>query len=281
MELKTVKKWTAVLPIVILATIIWYWNTPREMVSGAPYLMLAAAVDVFCLFEIFTVKSQFGKTLQSHSLWSHQRRAQVMLYIALQLAIIGLLNIWSFSESQSFNVFVLSNASIFLSIFSWDRLISLTDDPNQDGGAKPLTSVGRPRSRRLFFWAFFVYPSTAVIAAGAMIFADGKTSPSLFHAPQLGLFLNTLYSVGAAGLILHRYHSAQPDRICENGFRLGGLFLLGTAMGSQFLVGWRPYTNILSALAVVCMTLCTCWLWRASKGRLPIDVNSAISACPK
>jgi hypothetical protein len=269
MKLKSIERWTSLLALVTLGAVLWYRSAPREILMGATYLIAAAFLSCFCLFNVLTVKVQLKKSPLSRSIWLVQTRAQVKLLVAWQLAITGLLNIWSTDTSRLFSIFLLSNVLAAVSVFTWDRLISIADNPSQDGGARSLSSLGRPRSRRLFFWAFFVYPSISLIIADVMIFANGKGHPTLFDPPQMCLLANAIFSVGAAGLIFQRYRGVSASQIHKTAFVLVGILIVGIATGSQLFAGWNPYIDLLSGVVLLCTALCAHWLWRASNSSLP------------
>jgi hypothetical protein len=276
MKLKSMERWASYLALVILGAILWYGSAPRKILVGAAYLVSAAFLGFFCLFNVLTVKTRLKKSPLSQSMWLLQTRAQVMLLVAWQLAITGLLNIWSSDTSGFLGIFLLSNVLVAVCIFTWDRLISIADNPSQDGGAQSLSSPGHRRSRRLFFWAFFVYPLLSLVLAGLMLFVKGKAYPAPFHPPQLCLLLDALFSAGAAGLIFQRYRGVSANQTHKATFILVGLLVVGVAIGSQLFVGWNPYTNLLSTFILLCATLCAYLLWQASNSSLPGTPKSAL-----
>lgn len=269
MKLKSIERWASSLGLVVLVAILWYGGEPRRILTGAVYLVSAALLGFLCLFNVLAVKTRLKKGPLSQSLWLLQTRAQVMLLIAWQLAIIGLLNIWSAESSVFLSILLLSNLLVAVSIFTWDRLISIADNPSQDDGAKSLSALGRPRSRRLFFWAFFVYPLSSLVVADVMIFAGGASHPAPFDPPQICLLLDALFSAGAAGLIFQRYRGVSASQAHSAAFILVWLLVVCVAIGSQLFVEWRPYIDILSTFILLCTALCARWLWRASNRSLP------------
>lgn len=269
MNLKSMQRWASFLALVILGAILWYGSAPGKILMGAAYLVSAAFLASFCLFNVLTVKTRLKRSPLSQSMWLLQTRAQVMLFVAWQLAITGLLNIWSTDTSRLLSIFLLSNGLAALCIFTWDRLISIADNPSQDGGAKSLSSLGRRRSRRLFFWAFFVYPLSSLVVAGVMLFVKGGVYPPLFHPPQLCLLLDAFFSMGAAGLIFQRYRGVSGNQIHKTAFILIALLVVGIATVSQLFVRWNPYSNLLSMVILLCTASCAYWLWKASNSSLP------------
>jgi hypothetical protein len=101
-----------------------------------------------------------------------------------------------------------------------------------------------------------------------MLFMNGRSYPSLFHSPQICLLIDTLFSVGAAGLIFQRYRGVSTRQIHKTSFVLVGLSVVGVATGSQLLAGWNPYIDLLSAIIMLCTAFCAHWLWRASNSSL-------------
>jgi hypothetical protein len=269
MKLKSIEKWASSLGLVVVVAILWYGSEPRRILTGAAYLLLAAFLSFFCLFKVLTIKTRLKTGRLSQSMWLLQTRAQVMLLVAWQLAIVGLLNIWAAESSVLLSILLLSNLLVAVCIFTWDRLISIADSPSQDGGAKSLSALGRPRSRRLFFWTFFVYPLSCLVIADVMIFARGAAHPALFDPPQVCLLLDALFSAGAAGLIFQRYRGVSASQAHSATFILLWLLVVCVAIGSEVFVGWHPYIDVLSTFILLCTVLCAHWLWRASNGGLP------------
>lgn len=269
MKLKGIETWASALGLLVVVAILWYAAEPRRILAGAAYLVSAAFLDFFCLFNALAVRARLKGCPLSQSMWRLQTRAQIMLLAAWQLAIIGLLNIWSAESSVLPTILLLSNLLAALSIFIWDRMISIADSPTQDGGAKSLSALGRRRSRRLFFWAFFVFPLSSLIIADVMIFASGATHPAAFDPPQICLLLDALFSAGAAGLIFQRYRGVAASQAPSSAFILVWLLVVFLAIGSQLLVEWRPYVDSLSTIVLLCTAFCAQWLWRASNSSLP------------
>ncbi|MGB7984777.1 MAG: hypothetical protein WCF54_06420 [Terracidiphilus sp.] len=268
MTLKSIERCSSFLALVILMTILWYESETCVILTGVTYLIAAAFMICFCMFNVLNVKVQLKKNPLSQSIWLVQTRARIMLLVAWQLAITGIFNIWSTSTFRLFSILLLSNILFIVSAFTWDRLISIADNPNQDGGARSLSVLGRPRSRRLFFWAFFVYPSISLVIADVMIFANGKDHPTLFDPPQICLLTNAYFSIGAAGLIFQRYRGVTTNQIHKPAFILIGLLVVGLATSFQLFTGWIPYLDILSGVIVFCTALCVHWLWRTSNSSL-------------
>lgn len=264
MKQKNIEIGGVLLGLVVLATVLWYGNSPGTVVFGASYLVAAACIDLFCLLVIFTVKMRMKKHSSAQSLWLLLTRAQLALLVAWQLGILGVLNIWASNLVRSATIFVLSNVLLLACVFISDRMIALSDSPDQSGGAKPLSSLGRPRSRRLFFWAFVVYPSSSLGVAGVLLFAKMKPYPFPFHPPQICLLLDAVFSAVAAGLVFQRYSgevSNQPSH--ARRFLLAVLLVIGPATGFQFFVAGNLYANVLSSLTVICTAVSAHWLWRA------------------
>lgn len=204
------------------------------------------------------------------TLWPFARRVRVPILAAWQLAILGLLNIWTAGESDaSRRVLVLSGLLLALNIVIADRLLSLADSPDQDGGTKPLKFFDRWRSRRLCFWAFFVYPASIPIYLGADFCITGAPYSSLLHPPQLCLLLAAVMSAGTAALVFQRYHGLASDKRVRAMCALGVVFVVGFAGAFTFLQDYSRYVYALSSLTVMCLALSTNLVLRATNSARP------------
>jgi hypothetical protein len=261
MTQRNIGRGVMLLGLVILATVIQYAHSPRTMLAGGSYLAAATIIGFICLLGISTVKIRLKKE-SSASLWLLVARAQVTLFAAWQFAILGILNIWAFNFVGSAKIFVLSNVLLLICVFISDRLIALADSPDQDGGSKPLSSLGRPRSRRLFFWAFFVYPASSLVIAEMILSERMKPYPAAFLPPQLCLLLDAVSSAVTAGLVFQRYRGKASGQPLAGRFILAVLLILGFGTGLQYFIGLDMYPNVLCSFTVVCTAVSAYYLWR-------------------
>ena len=263
-------EWSALcLVFVSFSAIVIYLNASRAILIGGVYLAAASFIGTFSLFKLFHLKARMKRTSKSQLMGLLQTRAQVLMLVAWQLAIIGLLNIWSINTSRRLGILLLSNCLFALCVFTWDRLISVADSPSQDGGAKPLISRGRPRSRRFAFWVFFVYPLSSFVLAGVLIFMQGIHSLAIFRPPQISLLVDAAFSVGAAGFIFQRYRCASRNLAQRAAFFSVWLLIICAAMGFRLFVGWDLYVNLLSATILTSSALSSYYLWSTENPSLP------------
>ena len=251
-----------------LVTILWYAHSPA-LSAGLPYLGTAACVGSYCIPSSFILKARLRKGEPPQTLWPLARRVRVLLLVSWQLAILGWLNIWAAGEpAASRQVLLLSGLLLVLNIAISDRLLSLADSPDQDGGAKPLKFFDRRRSRRLFFWGFIVYPASVPIYLGADFSVRGEPYASPLHPPQLCLALAAVMSAGTAALVFQRYRGLASDKRIRAMCALGVLLIVWFAAAFTFLEDYSRYVYVLSSLTVMCLALSTNWVLRA-KGVVP------------
>ena len=116
MSRKIVEQSGSLLALVVLTTILWYAHSPA-LYAGSPYLGSAACVCSFCIPNSFLLRMRLRKGEPPQTLWPFARRVRVPILAAWQLAILGLLNIWTAGESDaSRRVLVLSGLLLALNI---------------------------------------------------------------------------------------------------------------------------------------------------------------------
>jgi hypothetical protein len=261
MSRKSVEWGGSLLAVSVLAAILWNGYLPHSTGSSALYLLAASAVDSLCLLLSLSVRAQLKKSGSVNALTTLQTRAQVLFLVAWQLAIVGVVQILRDNFDATSGVFLLCGSLLAMCIFIADRLIALADSPNQDGGSKPLHARGRPRSRRLFFWVWVVYPFSTLGGASVMMFISKGRYPSLFHPQQVCLLLAALFSAGAAALVFQRYHELTFSRQLATACFWPAAVVLGFA-GAFEISAPNPDTFWTSALIVMCISLSAYWLLR-------------------
>jgi len=144
-------------------------------------------------------------------------------------------------------------------------MIALAELPSQDGGSNPLSYFGLPRSRRLLFWGFVVYPETALALGAIWVFLGKKAYPTFNNPPQMCLLLVVLASVGMAVMVFQRYRKSIANELASKIVILATLLCLGMAALFQLVLAFSYYVFGLSTCAVICIAISIYWLLRASK----------------
>jgi hypothetical protein len=264
MSRKSVEWGASLLALAVLAAILWSGYLPNSVETSALYLLAASGVDLYCLLVSLSVRAQLRKSDSVQVLGLLQTRAQVLFLVAWQLAIVGVLHILQDNFAVTSSILVMCGLLLAMCIFLSDRLIAIADRPNQDGGSKPLRARGRPRSRRLFFWVWIVYPWSTLAGASVMMFIGKGRYPSLFHPPQVCLLLEVVFSAGVAALVFQRYRElAFSGRLAAACF-LPAVVILGFAGVFEMFSSSSSDTFWTSSLIVTCVSLSAYWLLRGN-----------------
>src|SRR5579872_4694437 len=188
-----------VLQLLILLALLWYGRVPRYVLAGAVYLLAASYLGLYC--SVSSIRNQFqNKHQESKSTIADANRYALYLS-AWQVAMIGVLNIWAVAYSP-IRSFVVSYLSAVIFIVASYKLVALADNSDQDGGYKPISFFGLPRSRKLIFLALVYSPIGMLAFAGIVILFAWPRCPFPFQPSQLCLLLAALSSVFSAGLVL-------------------------------------------------------------------------------
>ncbi len=248
-------------------TILWNGYLPHSVESSTLYLLAASGVDLYCLLISILIRteSRKDKNNSAQGLELLKARAQVLFLIAWQLAVLGVLHILADNSAASLSVIILCGLLLVMCIIISDRLIAIADRPNQEGGPKPLQARGRPRSRRLFFWVWVVYPWSSLAGASVMMFIRKGRYPSLFHPPQICLLLAAVFSAGAASLVFQRYRDLAFSRQLAMACFLPAVVVLGFAGFFELVSVSSPYTFWTSSVIVMCVSLSAYWLLRGNE----------------
>ncbi len=269
MSWKIVERSGSLLALVVLIGILWYARSP-SLNAGSPYLGAAACVGTYCIPNSFFLKVRLRKGEPPQTLWPLARRLRVLILVAWQLAVLGLLNIWAAGEpAASRRILVLSGLLLVLSIAISDRLLSLADSPDQDGGTRPLKFFDRLRTRRTYLWGFIVYPASIPTYLSADFCVTGEPYSPLLHPPQICLLLTAVMSAGTQALVFQRYHGLASDKRILAICVLGVLFVVGSAGAFTFLLDNSWYVYALSSLTVMCLAMSTHLVLRATNGARP------------
>lgn len=264
MSPKSVLNGATLLTLIALAGILWYRNPRETLYAGLPYLAAALLVNQGCAVN-FVAAHKVSRGRNSLTVPALQTRAQVFFLSAWQLAILGGLNIWANTPIGT-PAFVLSNLALLMCLVISDRLVTLADSADQEGGYKPFPLFGLRRSRRFLFWICIVYPSTIPIGLGAVLFFKGKPYPTPFHPPQVCLLVAAVLAAGTVGLVFQRYRGITASRGLTSVCWLVALFIIGFAGAFELLLSSGVYIYTLSSISVVCTALSVWSLLRGGTG---------------
>jgi hypothetical protein len=182
------------------------------------------------------------------------------------MAVIGLLNMWPFGFSESRVLIIVGYllAGVFV-VLSY-KLVALADNLEQEGGAKPITFFGRPRSRRLFF-AALIYSPVGPLIPMSIIWSDAPWCPILLRPPQFWLLLVVLLSALSAVLIFHRYRRVERNQArARRVVAAVTLLVLGLAAAAQIVSMYDAYMYALSSVTLTCIAATVHWSLGAKEG---------------
>jgi hypothetical protein len=257
--LKGIERAASFLGLSILALVAWYGSSTRLMVAGALYLVAATSLCVVCLLLTSGLRAKRRKGIPEPAAWRLHTTAFVLLLSAWELAIIGCLNLWSFAFSGSRVSTLRGYLSVgFFLVFSYG-LVAIADRSQQEGGSRPLNYFGRPRSRRLLFCAFVLYPITPLVIVG-LAWSRWKWCPSLLRLPQLWLLLVALSSAMSAGMVFQRYRAATANKAFGRKVALLTICGLASATAIQVFLVYDGYLYSLSSIAFACIAATVYWL---------------------
>jgi hypothetical protein len=265
----------SILQLTVFAVFVYCYFSANLPVVGCVLLIVASAVDLFALALSKQLGAKQSNQTQMPGDWRLQQRAYVYVLTAWQAAIIGFVNLWSplsFGSTGGSLVtgYVLVGSFTVLSYKS----IALADSLNQEGGSKPISYFGRPRSRRLLF-AVLIYSILGPLVLVSLVWADWERCPIPFRPPQIWVLLISLLSVFTAGLVFHRYHGAGTNRQFARGLLAAAVLTVGCIMVVGNSARYSPYMYLLSSLALVCVTATVYWLSLA-KEALPVGVKATL-----
>jgi hypothetical protein len=263
-ELKGIERAAVLLGLSILAAVVRYGGSAHVVVAGAVYLMVASSLCLVCLLLASTGQAKRRKGILEPAVWRLHTRARVLLLSGWQVGIVGWLNLWSLTVSGSRISILLGYLSVSVFLMLSYKLVAIADRSKQEGGPKPLNYFGRPRSRRLLFCAFVLYPIVPLVILG-VAWSHWEWCPSLLRLPQLWFLLVALSSAMSAGLIFQRYRAAAPDKaLAKKIFFLTICTLISAAAIQAFLV-YDAYVYLLSSTTSACIAAEVYWLFLAKE----------------
>jgi hypothetical protein len=274
MSLKNIRTLASLLGLIVTATIIWYRSWPSALVAGIAFLM---AAEILCLICVaVTLKVRKGITLEGKFSFIYNR-AYVVLLAAWQVAIVGALSIFSVILSTKFFHLLVDYTSALLYCVCSYKILSLADSAKQEGGYKPVSFFGYPRSRKLLFVLFAgcstIFPLTIMSLEDA---ASTGWRPIAFQPSQACLLMVAIMSVMSAGLIYQRYHgivTMSKTRHAKATLGVTLLFLVCVAVIQQ-IVPYGRYVSVLSAIAIIGCAVSLSFLWQIGENTQDIFGSS-------
>lgn len=274
MRLQGIRNLGSLLGLLVTATVIWYRNSPGALVAGIAFLMAADILCLMCVIQAVKLRTRKGTALESGSSFIYGRGAYVLLLVAWQIAIVGVLNISSEIASISALHLLTDYASAVLYYFVSFQILSLADSAKQNGGYKPVNFFGYPRSRKLIFAIFAGYcticPLTIISLEDSLARAGWR--PVALQSSQACLLMVAIMSLMSAGLIYQRYRGiVTKDK--RRGAKILGvalLFLICAAITQQ---RYGIYVYILSAIATIGCAVSSFCLWQIDENASG-DVNT-------
>ncbi|MGO8719814.1 MAG: hypothetical protein ACLQMO_11425 [Acidobacteriaceae bacterium] len=264
MSLKGIRNLGSLLGLLVTVAVIWYLNSPCALVAGIAFLM---AADILCLLSVIQavkLKARKGVTLKSRSSFVQEGRAYVLLLVAWQIAIVGVLSISSEIASVSVLHLLIDYISAALYFICSYRVLSVADSAKQDGGYKPFNFFGYPRSRKLIFTIFACYCS--ILPLTIMSLEDTLAStgwrPIALQSSQACLLMVAIMSVMSGGLLLQRYHGVLAKNKSSNKkVYIITLLLLACTAAIHKSMSYGIYSYVLSAIAIASCAVTLLCLW--------------------
>jgi hypothetical protein len=258
MRYKTIQRGGTLLGLFVLLTLIWNRRS-GNLLAGAVYLIAATFVSSISVSPATIVQSKERKGTTEPVDWSSQREAHALFLFAWELAIIGWLNVEAFAFSGATSEVVFGYSLVVLFVVLLYKMLGLAESSEQDGGSRPLSYFGRPRSRRLLFFVLIYTPITPLIMASA-IWSGRGWCPVLLQPPQIWLLLIVSLSAASAGMVFHRYREVPPNKaLAIRLFVPSTCGLLGLA-ALQAIFRFNVYVYILSSITVVGIAATVYWL---------------------
>jgi hypothetical protein len=247
----------------VIFALIWYRVSTVALVAGLSYLAIASLLLVIGLTSALLLRTAVKQGSDPKRICELETATKLPFLVALQLVIVGMLNIWSIAERVESQFAIFSYGSLVLFLLSTDRLLVLAGRPDQFGGVRSGRIITRLRTRRVLFWWTIVYPFSIVPVAGIMLLLEMKPYPRFFHPPQLCLLMSALYSFAGAALLFQRYRGApMRQRVTTSVILIFG-FCLGLGAIIEIAFRYSLYVYILTTMTVLCLGISTLWLSRA------------------
>jgi hypothetical protein len=259
MGINGIQRAGSLISVFILILLISYVGSARFPLFGSLYLILASYLSLFSMIIVTKLRRKLRSDNPEPAAGLLHTRANVLLLSASQVAIIGLLNILGFGFSGStvsiILGYVLAGGFMILSY----KQVAIIDRPAQEGGSKPLSFFGRPRSRRLVFCALIYSPIGPLIVL-SLIWSDWKWCPTLLRIPNIWLLVSAMLALISAGLAFQRYREAGTRREWATQIVVVTMVVLGLTGFVDILLEYSVYMYALSSIAIVGIAATVYWL---------------------
>lgn len=192
------------------------------------------------------------------------RRATILNLVAWDFVIVGEYNLWAYNYTRSNITFMINVIAIMGWLFISDRLVALTDDPDQNSGAKPIRLFGTHRPRRAFFWGLVVLPFCGIVLFGITLFMQAKVRHPDFQTPQIFLLFMVIVSAGVTILAYQRYRRDPFSKQQAMIISIATPIIVGIEGAYTLLNKASLYLYVASSIIISCLALSTQLLFRAT-----------------
>lgn len=264
MQMKGIRRLGSLLGFAILATLVVWRDSMGVLLAGLFYLLIADILCISCVSLATISRGQGRATLAENDLSPIRTRAYVLLLIAGQVAILGILNVAAVNSPRLHVPLILSYllcAAYFVASY---KILSIADSPKQSGGYIPLTLLGVLRSRRFFFIVFVGYCTVCPLTIASLEFSvgSGGWQPSVFQPPQACLLMAAIASAISAGLLFQRYRGVAARNSIGTKVLGVTLCVLAFAAFIQTRFSYGMYVYTISAIALIGGATAVFCLWQ-------------------
>lgn len=237
----------ALLGTIVLVVLLWY--QPRVFLAGIIYLL---AVDFLFLMSLpLTLRLRKKQRVNAFDDgdWLDYTKGFLLIQTASELAILGILSIWSATYSGSREEVIRGYLLFSIFVIILYKMVAITDRSNQEEGSKPISYFGRPRSRSLLFCGLIGWPIIPIIIV-AVSCSGLPHCPALLQPPRVWFLLIMLSCLFSFGFVYQRYRSTSRQRLFARVFPATILILALTAI-IQFLLTYDLYIYVLSSISLI------------------------------
>lgn len=269
MDPKRIRKAASYFHLLMAGILIWCWWSSQRLMPGALYLVVAGYPSVISLYlaAILERKQDKGPAYQRSA-----RKAYVLLLSALQVGVIGVLNILPDQSPIQMAVLIIGYFVVGVFIILSYLSVSLSDRADQAGGAMPVNYFGSVRSRRVFFVAF-IYAVIGILVTVSLTLSSWADCPAPLRPPAFWLFVVALSSVATAALLFHRYRDLESKHGEDRIIGLVTVLVLGFAGIMQFFSHSAAYGYTFSSIAFTSIAASLHWLLRAREASEAVSVS--------
>jgi hypothetical protein len=275
MKSSNVRNAGSIVQVLILGVIVLYGRTAHLILPGIVYLLAAGYLSLHGLLIIAKLRPNQGRGT-AETTWSVNARANIFVVSALQMAIIGSLNVWSQAFSGTAIEVTFGYLSVGLFVVLSYKMVARADSSDQEGGSSPMIHFGHPRSRKLLF-SCLVYAFIIPLAIVSLAWWRHEWCPVLLKPPQLWLLQIAFLAVLSAGLAFQRYRRALPDKRFGIRVLIATICVLGCTTGIWFVFLNSAWGYMFSAFAAASIAAEVYWLSLAKEPGSPRQAHSETS----